>query len=44
MTGAWDQCWDHESSWLECMQGILGASDCGACICDVVAWLGLATC
>merc|ERR1711976_25054 len=41
---AWSQCWDNTASWFDCIQGILGASDCALCVCDVVEWLGLAQC
>merc|ERR1719184_582879 len=27
-----------------CIAGIVGASDCGLCICDVLGWLGLMEC
>jgi len=42
--GAWNQCWNHGEDIYGCIQGILGASDCGACICDVLGWLGLMEC
>merc|ERR1711915_554273 len=41
--GAWNSCWDADSI-MDCINGIIGASDCGACICDVLGWLGLFTC
>merc|ERR1712111_95387 len=41
---AWEKCWDNTASWLDCIQGVLGASDCALCVCDVVEWLGLAQC
>merc|ERR1712227_788193 len=41
---AWEKCWDNTASWFDCIQGVLGASDCALCVCDVVEWLGLAQC
>merc|ERR1712157_169290 len=41
--GAWNNCW-NEADIYGCIQGVLGASDCGACICDVLSWLGLMEC
>merc|ERR1712071_407583 len=40
---AWNNCWNADNI-MDCINGILGASDCGACICDVLGWLGLMTC
>merc|ERR1712066_1193269 len=41
---AWNNCVDSADSIQDCIAGILGASDCGACICDVLGWLNLMTC
>merc|ERR1712183_800875 len=40
---AWNNCWDSADI-MGCINGIIGASDCGACICDVLSWLGLMEC
>jgi len=40
---AWNNCWDSADI-QGCIAGILGASDCGLCICDVLGWLGLMEC
>merc|ERR1711982_45670 len=40
---AWNNCRDSADI-QGCIAGILGASDCGACICDVLGWLGLMEC
>ncbi len=40
---AWNQCFDSFDI-ITCIEGILGASDCGTCICDVLEWLGLFSC
>ncbi len=40
---AWNNCFDSFDI-LSCIEGVLGASDCGTCICDVLEWLGLMTC
>merc|ERR1719219_113613 len=34
---AWNNCWDSADI-MGCISGIVGASDCGACICDVLGW------
>merc|ERR1712203_1013777 len=36
-------CWDSADI-QGCIAGIVGASDCGLCICDVLGWLGLMEC
>merc|ERR1711909_97892 len=38
-----NNCWDSADI-QGCIAGILGASDCGLCICDVLGWLGLMEC
>merc|ERR1712071_357720 len=40
---AWNNCWNAENI-MDCINGILGASDCVQCVCDVLGWLGLMTC
>merc|ERR1712119_182637 len=40
---AWNQCWDAASI-QDCINGVLAASDCKQCVCDVLEWLGLMTC
>merc|ERR1711862_675089 len=40
---AWNNCFSSADIY-GCIQGVLGASDCGACICDVLGWLGLMEC
>merc|ERR1711892_382460 len=40
---AWSNCWDAADI-MSCINGIIGASDCGVCICDVLGWLGLMDC
>merc|ERR1711939_595082 len=40
---AWNNCWDSADI-QGCIAGIVGASDCGLCICDVLGWLGLMEC
>merc|ERR1712106_1218785 len=40
---AWNNCWDAADI-MSCINGIIGASDCGVCICDVLGWLGLMDC
>merc|ERR1712210_181684 len=40
---AWNQCW-NAASIQDCINGVLGASDCKQCVCDVLEWLGLMTC
>merc|ERR1711892_672981 len=41
--GAWNSCWNADSI-MDCINGILGASDCKQCVCDVLGWLGLMDC
>merc|ERR1712203_549469 len=40
---AWNNCWDSADI-QGCIAGIVRASDCGLCICDVLGWLGLMEC
>eukprot|EP00090_Calanus_glacialis_P032400 TRINITY_DN53680_c0_g1_i1.p1 TRINITY_DN53680_c0_g1~~TRINITY_DN53680_c0_g1_i1.p1 ORF type:complete len:103 (-),score=26.73 TRINITY_DN53680_c0_g1_i1:48-356(-) len=40
---AWNNCWNADNI-MDCINGILGASDCVTCVCDVLGWLGLMEC
>ena len=40
---AWNDC-SSFTDWQQCINDILGASDCAQCVCDVLEWLGFATC
>merc|ERR1712189_47042 len=40
---AYNRC-SHADSIMDCINGILGASDCAHCICDILGMLGLFTC
>merc|ERR1712061_740502 len=44
ISAAWTTCTTAGESWFDCIQDVLGASDCALCVCDVVEWLGLASC
>ena len=43
VSGAWDNCW-NAGDIMGCIQGVIGASDCWDCACDVLGWLGLMDC
>merc|ERR1712179_443286 len=40
---AWEHCWDSMDI-MTCIEGVMGASDCYRCACDVLEWLMLYTC